>query len=114
MDKLVKKLIKQNYETAERVAGYILKWEDSQTPVYRKALKNLESKGTTKFTRKQKIAISEWANEFGKQSPKVVICMNNLRILLGEITILEKKHPNLSKYIKRHRFNPPFKLKIKK
>ena len=111
----LKKLIKESYDVAERVSGYILTWESNKrkATIRNRALMKIQKKGSDVFTRSEKVAISEWANEFGQQCPKIILHLGMLNTLLdGTITIRAKKYPNLNRFVTTHKFYPPLEVKI--
>lgn len=97
-------MTKQNFETCERLAGYILDWRKRRGRAIRRVNKKIESKGSTVFTRNDKIICSEIINEFGQQATKITAFFSLAG--KGRIKIDKEKYPRLFEYISTTTFYP--------
>ena len=108
---IIKFQIRESFDTCERVADAVLKWEERREDILPKIIKKIESKGDSTFSRLEKIVISEWLCEFGQPASKIVVHIRLLETLLdGPISFDHKKYPRFIKYLATHRFNPPLDI----
>lgn len=106
------KKVKLMLQIIDRVAKYILDWEERRGKDLIKVKSKIEKKGSSVFTRKEKIIISEMTYEFGQQAVKILGYLNILNDEFGKVKI-DKKYRNLRSYLLSHKFNPPIDFEIK-
>lgn len=101
---------KEVLETCERLSDYVLKWRERRGKSLERVYKKIESKGSTVFTRKDKIIVSEITTEFGQQATKI----NSLMFLSGQkrIKIDKKKYPRFFEYVSRTTFYPELNIEF--
>lgn len=108
-----RELIKELKNDVERVCKSVLDWERRRTKKLKKVLNKIERRGTDKFTRLEKVIISEWAAEFGQQVAKIPVFMTCIERLNNNkpVKYPGKKFPSITEFFFTHKTYPEINIK---